>query len=210
MKKVKLLVAFASLSILLLVLAACGNDRVEPKKAAEQTVEAMLYGKNTDNMEKIYGKSNGDFDTEFEKSFIDGFKSQSGATGEEADKEIRKFYKAFQKRNREVTSFTTKVTDNDKEKPVVEIKAKGLNMKDVATNLQKAVMKEAQKDPSIATDRVKIIKLYTNEIKKAKAVDTPATVEMKFEVNKDNKKWKIANQNDFIQQIGTAFVAGGI
>lgn len=208
MKRMKWLVALVAVSVLMLVLTACGNDRVEPEKAAKQTIEAMMFGKNTDNIEKIYGKSEDNFDTKFEDSFVKGFEQQAGASGADADKAVREFYKAFQKRNSEVGSVTAKQTNDDKDKPVVQVKAKGIDMQSVSTELQSEVTAAAKKDSSIATDRVKIIKLYTKVIKKAKAVSEPSTIEMKFEVNKDNKKWKIANQSDFIQQVGTAFVGG--
>ncbi|WP_088816400.1 MULTISPECIES: DUF5105 domain-containing protein [Listeria] len=199
-------------------LTACGNDRVEPKEAAEITVNALVYGKDTDKVKDVYGEDGTDTEKEFEKGFKESFTSTlARMTGSalDIDKEVDDLYSALRNRVKEKATYTTKVTNDDKENPEITFSVKGLDMKAVQQGLTTELQKEVIADPSLATDKDKLVKkmleVYTEQIKKADVVSTPVDVKLKLEVNsKDESEWKISNQIAFVQSLMKAFYMGGM
>ncbi|WP_088810986.1 MULTISPECIES: DUF5105 domain-containing protein [Listeria] len=199
-------------------LTACGNDRVEPKEAAEITVNALVYGKDTDKVKDVYGEDGTDTEKEFEEGFKESFTSTlARMTGSalDIDKEVDDLYSALRNRVKEKATYTTKVTNDDKENPEITFSVKGLDMKAVQQGLTTELQKEVIADPSLATDKDKLVKkmleVYTEQIKKADVVSTPVDVKLKLEVNsKDESEWKISNQIAFVQSLMKAFYMGGM
>lgn len=104
---------------MVLVLSACGASRVEPKKAGEITVNAVVYNKDTDKVKDVYGEDGSKFEKEFETSFKESFISTftaSFSSDVNLDKQVDEFYDALRKQVNEKTSYTTKVTNDDKER----------------------------------------------------------------------------------------------
>ncbi len=199
-------------------LTACGNDRVEPKEAAEVTVNALVYGKDTDKVKDVYGEDGTDTEKEFEKGFKQSFTSSlAQMTGStlNIDSEVDSLYKALRNRVKEKATYTAKVTNDDKENPEITYSIKGLNMNAVQENLTTELQKELTADPSIASDKDKLIKklleVYTDQINKADIVSTPKEVKLKLSVNsKDESVWKMDSQVLFVQELMQAFYMGGM
>lgn len=144
---------------MVLVLSACGASRVEPKKAGEITVNAVVYNKDTDKVKDVYGEDGSKFEKEFETSFKESFISTftaSFSSDVNLDKQVDEFYDALRKQVNEKTSYTTKVTNDDKESPEIQFAVKGLDMKGVQTELVEELTKAATADPSLATDDQKM------------------------------------------------------
>ncbi|MBM5695846.1 DUF5105 domain-containing protein [Listeria seeligeri] len=203
---------------LMLVLSACGASRVEPKEAGEITVNSIVYNKDTDKIKDVYGEDGSDFEKEFEKSFKESFISTftaSFSSDVNIDKEVDTFYNALRKQVNEKTSYTTKVTNDDKESPEIQFAVKGLNMKGVQTELTEELTKAVTADPSIAMDDEKMAKktmeIYTKAVQNADAVSESKNITLKLTVNsKDDSLWKMENDMAFMQELTTAFFLGGM
>ncbi|WP_048627037.1 DUF5105 domain-containing protein [Listeria ivanovii] len=204
---------------LMLVLSACGGaSRVEPKKAGEITVNSIVYNKDTDKMKDVYGEDGTAFEKEFEKGFKESFISTFSASFSsdvDLDKEVDEFYNALRKQVNEKTSYTTKVTNDDKESPEIQFAVKGLDMKSIQTKLTEELTKAVTADPSIATDDEKMAKktmeIYTKAVQNADAVSETKNVNLKLTVDsKDDSLWKMENDMAFMQELTTAFFMGGM
>lgn len=203
---------------LMLVLSACGTSRVEPKEAGEITVNSIVYNKDTDKIKDVYGEDGSDFEKEFEKSFKESFITTftaSFSSDVNIDKEVDTFYNALRKQVNEKTSYTTKVTNDDKESPEIQFAVKGLNMKGVQTELTEELTKAVTADPSIAMDDEKMAKktmeIYTKAVQNADAVSESKNITLKLTVNsKDDSLWKMENDMAFMQELTTAFFLGGM
>lgn len=204
---------------LMLVLSACGGaSRVEPKKAGEITVNSIVYNKDTDKMKDVYGEDGTAFEKEFEKGFKESFISTFSASFSSdvnLDKEVDEFYNALRKQVNEKTSYTTKVTNDDKESPEIQFAVKGLDMKSIQTKLTEELTKAVTADPSIATDDEKMAKktmeIYTKAVQNADAVSETKNVNLKLTVDsKDDSLWKMENDMAFMQELTTAFFMGGM
>ncbi|AIS59196.1 DUF5105 domain-containing protein [Listeria ivanovii] len=203
---------------MMLVLTACGASRVEPKEAGEITVNSVVYNKDTDKVKDVYGEDGTAFEKEFETSFKESFISTFSASFSSdvnLDKEVDEFYKALRKQVNEKTSYTTKVTNDDKESPEIQFAVKGLDMKGVQTELTEELTKAVTADPSIATDDEKMAKktmeIYTKAVQNADAVSETKNVNLKLTVDsKDDSLWKMENDMAFMQELTTAFFMGGM
>lgn len=204
---------------LMLVLSACGGaSRVEPKKAGEITVNSIVYNKDTDKMKDVYGEDGTAFEKEFEKGFKESFISTFSASFSSdvnLDKEVDEFYNALRKQVNEKTSYTTKVTNDDKESPEIQFAVKGLDMKSIQTKLTEELTKAVTAAPSIATDDEKMAKktmeIYTKAVQNADAVSETKNVNLKLTVDsKDDSLWKMENDMAFMQELTTAFFMGGM
>ncbi|MBF2462196.1 DUF5105 domain-containing protein [Listeria welshimeri] len=204
---------------MVLVLSACGGaSRVEPKEAGEITVNSVVYNKDTDKVKDVYGEDGSKFEKEFETSFKESFINTftaSFSTDVNLDKQVDDFYNALRKQVNEKTSYTTKVTNDDKESPEIQFSVKGLNMKGVQTELVEELTKAATADPSLATDNQKMaektMEIYTKAVQNADAVSEAKTVTLKLEADPDDDSlWKMQNDMAFMQELTTAFFMGGM
>lgn len=204
---------------MVLVLSACGGaSRVEPKEAGEITVNSVVYNKDTDKVKDVYGEDGSKFEKEFETSFKESFINTftaSFSTDVNLDKQVDDFYNALRKQVNEKTSYTTKVTNDDKESPEIQFSVKGLNMKGVQTELVEELTKAATADPSLATDNQKMaektMEIYTKAVQNADAVSEAKTVTLKLKANPDDDSlWKMQNDMAFMQKLTTAFFMGGM
>lgn len=203
---------------MVLVLSACGASRVEPKKAGEITVNAVVYNKDTDKVKDVYGEDGSKFEKEFETSFKESFISTftaSFSSDVNLDKQVDEFYDALRKQVNEKTSYTTKVTNDDKESPEIQFAVKGLDMKGVQTELVEELTKAATADPSIASDDQKMaektMEIYTKAVQNADAVSEAKTVTLKLKADPDDDSlWKMENDMAFMQELTTAFFMGGM
>ncbi|MBC1977282.1 DUF5105 domain-containing protein [Listeria marthii] len=202
-----------------LVLSACGGpSRVEPKKAGEITVNAVVYNKDTDKIKDVYGEDGSKFEKEFEKGFKESFINTFAASFSSdvnIDKQVDDFYKALRKQVNEKTSYTTKVTNDDKESPEIQFAVKGLDMKGVQAELVEELTKAVTADPSIATDDQKMaektMEIYTKAVQNAGAVSEPKTVTLKLKADsKDDSLWQMQNDVAFMQELTTAFFMAGM
>lgn len=155
---------------MVLVLSACGGaSRVEPKEAGEITVNSVVYNKDTDKVKDVYGEDGSKFEKEFETSFKESFINTftaSFSTDVNLDKQVDDFYNALRKQVNEKTSYTTKVTNDDKESPEIQFSVKGLNMKGVQTELVEELTKAATADPSQQLTTKKWLKKLWKSIQK--------------------------------------------
>ncbi|MBC1609825.1 DUF5105 domain-containing protein [Listeria welshimeri] len=204
---------------MVLVLSACGGaSRVEPKEAGEITVNSVVYNKDTDKVKDVYGEDGSKFEKEFETSFKESFINTftaSFSTNVNLDKQVDDFYNALRKQVNEKTSYTTKVTNDDKESPEIQFSVKGLNMKGVQTELVEELTKAATADPSLATDNQKMaektMEIYTKAVQNADAVSEAKTVTLKLKADPDDDSlWKMQNDMAFMQELTTAFFMGGM
>ncbi|MBC1981545.1 DUF5105 domain-containing protein [Listeria welshimeri] len=204
---------------MVLVLSACGGaSRVEPKEAGEITVNSVVYNKDTDKVKDVYGEDGSKFEKEFETSFKESFINTftaSFSTDVNLDKQVDDFYNALRKQVNEKTSYTTKVTNDDKESPEIQFSVKGLNMKGVQTELVEELTKAATADPSLATDNQKMaektMEIYTKAVQNADAVSEAKTVTLKLKADPDDDAlWKMQNDMAFMQELTTAFFMGGM
>ncbi|MBF2568701.1 DUF5105 domain-containing protein [Listeria welshimeri] len=203
---------------MVLVLSACGASRVEPKEAGEITVNSVVYNKDTDKVKDVYGEDGSKFEKEFETSFKESFINTftaSFSTDVNLDKQVDDFYNALRKQVNEKTSYTTKVTNDDKESPEIQFSVKGLNMKGVQTELVEELTKAATADPSLATDNQKMaektMEIYTKAVQNADAVSEAKTVTLKLKADPDDDSlWKMQNDMAFMQELTTAFFMGGM
>lgn len=204
---------------MVLVLSACGGaSRVEPKEAGEITVNSVVYNKDTDKVKDVYGEDGSKFEKEFETSFKESFINTftaSFSTDVNLDKQVDDFYNALRKQVNEKTSYTTKVTNDDKESPEIQFSVKGLNMKGVQTELVEELTKAATADPSLATDNQKMaektMEIYTKAVQNADAVSEAKTVTLKLKADPDDDSlWKMQNDMVFMQELTTAFFMGGM
>ncbi|MBC2075946.1 DUF5105 domain-containing protein [Listeria marthii] len=204
---------------MVLVLSACGGpSRVEPKKAGEITVNAVVYNKDTDKIKDVYGEDGSKFEKEFEKGFKESFINTFAASFSSdvnIDKQVDDFYKALRKQVNEKTSYTTKVTNDDKESPEIQFAVKGLDMKGVQAELVEELTKAVTADPSIATDDQKMaektMEIYTKAVQNAGAVSEPKTVTLKLKADsKDDSLWQMQNDVAFMQELTTAFFMAGM
>ncbi|MCD2224121.1 DUF5105 domain-containing protein [Listeria cossartiae] len=202
-----------------LVLSACGGpSRVEPKKAGEITVNAVVYNKDTDKIKDVYGEDGSKFEKEFEKGFKESFINTFAASFSSdvnIDKQVDDFYKALRKQVNEKTSYTTKVTNDDKESPEIQFAVKGLDMKGVQAELVEELTKAVTADPSIATDDQKMaektMEIYTKAVQNADAVSEPKIVTLKLKADpKDDSLWQMQNDVAFMQELTTAFFMAGM
>ncbi|MBF2674058.1 DUF5105 domain-containing protein [Listeria marthii] len=202
-----------------LVLSACGGpSRVEPKKAGEITVNAVVYNKDTDKIKDVYGEDGSKFEKEFEKGFKESFINTFAASFSSdvnIDKQVDDFYKALRKQVNEKTSYTTKVTNDDKESPEIQFAVKGLDMKGVQAELVEELTKAVTADPSIATDDQKMaektMEIYTKAVQNAGAASEPKTVTLKLKADpKDDSLWQMQNDVAFMQELTTAFFMAGM
>lgn len=216
--KKKGIISLVLVFIMSVFLTACGNDRVEPKEAADVTANALVYGKDMDKLKKVFGEDGSNSEKDFEKGFKQSFKStitSSTGTTADIDKQVDELYTALRDRVKEKATYTTKVTKEDKENPEVTYSIKGLDMGAVQQKLASEIQKEVTSDASLAADQdklmPKVLEIYTNEIKKAEAVSTPTDVKLKLKVNsKDEGKWQMDSQTTFVKDLMQAFYMGNM
>ncbi|WP_099222222.1 DUF5105 domain-containing protein [Listeria costaricensis] len=216
MNKKGIMGLISALLVLLVVLTGCGGpNRVAPDQAADYVMNALIKGEDTDKLEDTFGSDYGNFESDFKESFISSFKSQlTSTTTADLDQEVNDFYDAFMAQMKKEASYTTKVTNDDKEKPEVKVNVKGLDMASVQKELTEKLTNAVTADPSLATDQDALMKktmeLYTEAIKNAKAVETGTDVTMKLEPNpSDDSQWKMSNETEFMMNVATALYMGG-
>ncbi|EUJ26657.1 DUF5105 domain-containing protein [Listeria cornellensis] len=195
-----------------ITLAACGSSAVEPKEAADIAVNTIIFNKDTDKFEDVFGEDAKDLEKEIKTGFKKGFTSSLNITDGSIDDEVDKLYDTFAKRVKEVTKYTTKVTNDDKDKPTVEISVNGLDMTGVQAEMTTALQAKVKADPSIQTDAKKaataMLDVYQETIAKAKVSEKAVKVKMNLESNKD--QWKIKDADKFAQNLYLAFFTGTV
>lgn len=216
MRTRKNFILLGAMAILVVIgLAGCGDKRVEPKEAAQVTMNALLYNEDTKKLDSIYDGDFKKFEKEFKKGFKTGFKNslQSQTQTTVSDEKVEEFYKVLVKQIKKKVKYTAKVTKDDKEKPEIEISGKGLDLKTVQDNVIKGLQDEIKKDASLATDKTKLtdrlMDLYIKEIPNAGLSDSTIKTVLSLQPDKDDKnKWVITNQAAFIQVVGQFYMGG--
>ncbi|KGL39462.1 hypothetical protein BMT55_06210 [Listeria newyorkensis] len=210
MKK-KLTLMFVVVLTAVITLSACGsNNAVEPKAAADIAVNTIIFNKDVEKYKDTFGKSATALQINNKETFTKRFAANLKITDGSMNEEIGDLYDAYTKRAKEVTKYTSKVTNDDKKKPTVEISVNGLDMASMQAERLAAFKAKVKADPSIEKDKKKsakaVIDGYKTTIPKAKASKKAVQVKLNLEANED--QWKIKDDEDFANNLYRAFFTG--
>ncbi|KMT63131.1 DUF5105 domain-containing protein [Paenilisteria newyorkensis] len=210
MKK-KLTLMFVVVLTAVITLSACGsNNAVEPKAAADIAVNTIIFNKDVEKYKDTFGKSATALQINNKETFTKRFAANLKITDGSMNKEIGDLYDAYTKRAKEVTKYTSKVTNDDKKKPTVEISVNGLDMASMQAERLAAFKAKVKADPPIEKDKKKsakaVIDGYKTTIPKAKASKKAVQVKLNLEANED--QWKIKDDEDFANNLYRAFFTG--
>ncbi|EUJ26658.1 DUF5105 domain-containing protein [Listeria cornellensis] len=139
-----------------ITLSACGSSNtVEPKEAADIAVNTIIFNKDVEKYKDTFGKSATALQKSYKESFTKRFAANIKITDGSMNDDIGELYDAYVKRAKEVTKYTSKVTNDDKKKPTVEISVNGLDMASLRAERSAAFKAKVKADPSIEKDAKK-------------------------------------------------------
>ncbi|MBA3924775.1 DUF5105 domain-containing protein [Listeria rustica] len=191
-----------------ITLSACGSSNaVEPKEAANIAVNTIIFNKDVEKYKDTFGKSATDLQKNNKDTFIKRFAATLKITDGSMNDDIGGLYDAYTKRAKEVTKYTSKVTNTDAKKPTVEISVNGLDMASMQAERLADFKAKVKADPSIGKDKNKsakaVIEGYKTAIPKAKASKKAVQVKLNLEANKE--QWKIKDGENFANNLYRAF-----
>lgn len=194
-----------------ITLSACGSSNtVEPKEAADIAVNTIIFNKDAEKYKDTFGNSATALQKSYKEAFTKRFAANLKITDGSMNDDIGDLFDAYTKRAKEVTKYTSKVTNDDKKKPTVEISINGLDMASLRAERLAAFKAKVKADPSIEKDAKKnakaVIAGYKETIPKAKASKKTVQVKLNLEANKE--QWKIKDDETFANNLYRAFFTG--
>ncbi|WP_430536589.1 DUF5105 domain-containing protein [Listeria rocourtiae] len=209
MKK-KLALMFVAILTVVIALTACGSSAVEPKDAANIAVNTIMFDKDTDKYKDTFGTSATALQKNNKELFTKRLASSLKIKDGSMDSKISELYDAYIKRAKTVAKYTTKVTNDDKKKPTVEISVNGLDMAATQDERLADFKAKVKADPSVEKDVKKtaqaVLDGYQKSVAKARASKKTVQVALNLEANED--QWKIKDDEAFANKLYRAFFTG--
>lgn len=204
-----------ALALVILIGCQSTSKKADPVEAAETYINAYMYHKDTDKLEKTFDLKPKDVAAESEKDFVDNFKKLLSLEDSSNDK-LKELYQKYQISINNNTSYKAKLINEDPENPIIELSIIGLNEADEKT-MDEAISKKLDENPDLISDKMddaaikKVsqsleLDLLFDAVKESTPKSKAVQLNMILKENPKNKEtWQIKDEKKFLDALNTAF-----